>query len=751
MKKSKAIVILLVLLLLLGGFGYTAAVGIGADGSGSAASINLGLDLEGGVSITYQVVGDEEPSSEDMADTIYKLQKRVEGYSTEAVVYQEGADRINIEIPGVSDANAILEELGKPGSLYFISQTGPDGNLNYQAVGTDEAGSLVYLMSKTIEELQEDGSIVLVGTDVKDAQAVTLTDNMQNSQFGVSLSMTPEGTTKFADATAKAYQNGESIAIYYDGKIISAPNVQAAITDGQAQITGNFSYEEAQQLASTIRIGGLKLELEELHSKIVGAQLGETAIATSIKAAAIGFAIIVVFMIAVYYVSGLAASLALALYVELIIILLDAFEITLTLPGIAGIILSIGMAVDANVIIFARNREELAKGKTVKSAISIGYKKATSAIVDGNVTTLIAAAVLGVLGSGTVKGFAATLALGIVLSMFTAMVITRLIMKAFYAIGIQDAKWYGTAKDRKTINFVSKKNVFFGISIAMILAGFVFMGINKAQTGGSLNYSLEFVGGTSTNVTFNEDMALADIDAKVVPLIEEITGDGNVQTQKVEGTNEVIFKTRTLDTEEREAFKTAMVDNFAADAEKITTETISSTISSEMKTDAIIAVVVATLCMLVYIWFRFKDIRFGASSVLALIHDVLVVLAFYAIVKVSVGTTFIACMLTIVGYSVNATIVIFDRIRENMHNMGRKEELADMVNGSITQTLSRSIFTSLTTFVMVAALYVFGVSSVKEFALPLMAGILCGTYSSVCITGALWLVLRKVFPQKKQA
>ena len=751
MKKSKAIVILLVLLLLLGGFGYTAAVGIGADGSGSAASINLGLDLEGGVSITYQVVGDEEPSSEDMADTIYKLQKRVEGYSTEAVVYQEGADRINIEIPGVSDANAILEELGKPGSLYFISQAGPDGNLNYQAVGTDEAGSLVYLMSKTIEELQEDGSIVLVGTDVKDAQAVTLTDNMQNSQFGVSLSMTPEGTTKFADATAKAYQNGESIAIYYDGKIISAPNVQAAITDGQAQITGNFSYEEAQQLASTIRIGGLKLELEELHSKIVGAQLGETAIATSIKAAAIGFAIIVVFMIAVYYVSGLAASLALALYVELIIILLDAFEITLTLPGIAGIILSIGMAVDANVIIFARIREELAKGKTVKSAISIGYKKATSAIVDGNVTTLIAAAVLGVLGSGTVKGFAATLALGIVLSMFTAMVITRLIMKAFYAIGIQDAKWYGTAKDRKTINFVSKKNVFFGISIAMILAGFVFMGINKAQTGGSLNYSLEFVGGTSTNVTFNEDMALADIDAKVVPLIEEITGDGNVQTQKVEGTNEVIFKTRTLDTEEREAFKTAMVDNFAADAEKITTETISSTISSEMKTDAIIAVVVATLCMLVYIWFRFKDIRFGASSVLALIHDVLVVLAFYAIVKVSVGTTFIACMLTIVGYSVNATIVIFDRIRENMHNMGRKEELADMVNGSITQTLSRSIFTSLTTFVMVAALYVFGVSSVKEFALPLMAGILCGTYSSVCITGALWLVLRKVFPQKKQA
>lgn len=751
MKKNKAIVILLVFVLLLGVFGYTAAVGLGTDGSGSAASINLGLDLEGGVSITYQVVGDEEPDSGDMADTIYKLQKRVESYSTEAVVYQEGSDRINIEIPGVSDANAILEELGKPGSLYFISQYSPDGNLNYQYAGADENGKLIYVMSNTIEAMLEDGSVVLVGTDVKDARAVTSSDSMQNSQIAVSLTMTEEGTSKFADATTKAFQNGESIAIYYDGEIISAPNVNAAITDGSAQITGNFSREEAEQLASTIRIGGLKLELEELHSKIVGAQLGEAAISTSIKAAAIGFAIIVIFMIAVYYVSGFAASLALALYVELMVILLDAFEITLTLPGIAGIILSIGMAVDANVIIFARIREEIATGKTVKSAIDIGYKKAQSAIFDGNITTLIAAGVLAVLGSGTVKGFAYTLALGIVLSMFTAMVITRMLMKAFYAIGIRDVKWYGTAKERKTINFLSKKTVFFGISIAAILAGFVFMGINKSQTGSALNYSLEFVGGTSTNVTFNEDMALSDIDAQVVPFIEEITGDGNVQSQKIEGTNEVIFKTRSLSTDEREAFKNAMVDNFAADGEKITTETISSTISNEMKTDAMIAVAVAALFMLIYIWFRFKDIRFGASSVLALLHDILVVLAFYAIVRVSVGTTFIACMLTIVGYSINATIVIFDRIRENMNSMGRKESLEDMVNRSITQTLSRSIFTSLTTFVMVAALYVFGVSSVKEFALPLMAGILCGTYSSVCVTGALWLVLRKVFPQKKEA
>ena len=749
MKKSKAIVILLVLVLLLGGLGYTAAVGVGSEHKASASDIKLGLDLAGGVSITYKVAGDEKPSAEDMADTIYKLQKRVETYSTESVVYQEGDDRINIEIPGVSDANAILEELGKPGSLYFISETDSEGNYNYQA-SMDANGNIVYVMLKSIDEIIADGSAPLSGTDVKDAQAGSITNSMGNTEIGVDLTMTDEGTQKFADATTRAYQKGETLGIYYDGNIISAPSVKAALTDGKAQITGNFTYEEAEQLASTIRIGGLKLELEELHSKVVGAQLGEEAISTSVKAGAVGFAIIVIFMIAVYYISGLAASLALGLYVEMIIILLNGFEITLTLPGIAGIILSIGMAVDANVIIFARIREELAKGKTVRSAIDTGFKKAQSAILDGNITTLIAAGVLWLMGSGTVKGFAETLALGIALSMFTAMVITKLIIKAFYALGLQNAKLYGVAKERKSIRFTSKKAVFFGISAAAILAGFVFMGVNKAQTGNILNYSLEFIGGTSTSVTFNEDLSLADIDAKVVPLIENITGDGNVQTQKIDGTNEVIFKTRTLSVEERESFKDAMVDHFSVDAEKITAETISSTISNEMKQESIIAVLVATICMLIYVWFRFKDVRFGASSVLCLLHDVLVVLAFYAIVKVSVGTTFIACMLTIVGYSINATIVIFDRVRENMTSMTRKDSLSDMVDTSITQTLSRSIFTSLTTFIMVAALYVFGVTSVKKFALPLMAGILCGTYSSVCVAGALWLVLRKVFPAKAQ-
>ncbi len=751
MKKSRAVVSLIVYVLILGLLGYTAIFGVGSDKSGAAESIKLGLDLAGGVSITYQVVGDENPSAEDMSDTIYKLQQRVDGYSTEAQVYQEGSDRINIEIPGVTDANAILEELGKPGSLYFIAQTDSQGNNNYElGYGIDDEGNIFpqYQLVKSIEELQADGSIVLTGTEVESARAGSQQDSMGNPENVVSLSFNEAGKQAFAEATTKAYENHETIAIYYDDELVSVPNVISAITDGNAVITGQSTAAEAEQLASTIRIGGLKLELEELRSNVVGAQLGSAAIASSLKAAAVGFALVIIFMIGVYYVAGFAASLALCLYTELLVILMYAFEVTLTLPGIAGIILTVGMAVDANVIIFARIREELAAGKNVENAIKSGFNKALSAILDGNITTLIAGLVLYFMGSGTIKGFSITLMLGIILSMFTALIVTKFLVNIFYALGIQSEKAYGVAKEKKTINFLSRRYLFFGISVAAILAGFIAMGVNKSSMDMPLNFSLDFVGGTSTTMTLNEDMSIEDIDAQIVPHVEEITGDGNVQTTKVAGSNQVIIKTRTLNVEERERFNDVMVNQFGVDENSITAETISATVSSEMQADAIKAILVSTVLMLLYIWFRFKDIRFGASSVIALLHDVLVVLAFYAIVRVSVGNTFIACMLTIVGYSINATIVIFDRVRENMREMRSKEGLDEMVNRSITQTLTRSIFTSLTTFFMVASLEVFGVSSIREFALPLMAGIVCGTYSSICLTGALWYVFRTKIVKK---
>ena len=528
--------------------------------------------------------------------------------------------------------------------------------------------------------------------------------------------------------------------------------MNAEITDGQAIIEGNMSYEEAEQLASTIRIGGLSVELEEIRSNVVGAQLGEEAISTSLMAGAVGLAIVFVFMCVVYLLPGLASSLALVIYTGLILVLLNAFDITLTLPGIAGIILGIGMAVDANVIIFARVKEELTAGKSVKSALNAGFHKAMSAILDGNITTLIAAAVLWLKGSGTVKGFAQTLALGIVVSMFTALVITRMIVYAFYAVGIRNTKLYGRIKEeRAPIDFLGKRKIFFAVSVAVILIGFVFMGVNAGTGKGALNYSLEFKGGTSTNVTFDKAYTLKEIDETMIPDLEKVTDDPNIQVQTVANSNQVIFKTQTLDLEKREAFAKYMADEFGVEEKDITTENISSTVSSEMRVDAIIAVAIATVFMLLYIWLRFKDIRFATSAVVALIHDVLVVLAFYVIARISVGNTFIACMLTIVGYSINATIVIFDRIREEMKTKKRTEELDTLVNRCITRTLTRSIYTSLTTFVMVAVLFVMGVSSIKEFALPLMVGIICGAYSSVCITGALWYVMKMKIGKKSES
>ncbi len=747
MKKSNAIITLLVFLAVLAGVTFIDVKGIDGNGKVAASDITLGLDLAGGVSITYEVVGDEEPSATDLADTKRKLEERVYNYSNEAQVYLEGNNRINVEIPGVTDANAILEELGNPGTLYFLAQKGSDGSNNYsQTIVQDADGnaSLAYVLNRSIDEIVADGCVVLNGSDIKSAEAVPYQDSQtgNTSSYCIDLLLNDEGRQKFADATTSAYQNGETIAIYYDGNVICAPTVNGALTDGRAQISGNYSYEDAEKLASLIRIGGLKLELNEIQSKVVGAQLGSDAIRTSIEAGIIGLVVIAVFMIAVYFLPGFVASMALLLYTALTVFLLNGFDITLTLPGIAGIILSIGMAVDANVIIFARIREELATGKTVKSSVKIGFDKALSAIIDGNITTLIAAFVLLIFGSGSIKGFAQTLILGIVLSMFTALFVTRWLIRALYAVGFTSEKWYGVGRERKTIDFIGKRWIFLTISLILIIGGFVMMGVNKVQTGSPLNLSLDFVGGTSMTVTFNEQKSLSELEADVIPEMEKIAGSA-VQPQPVQNSTDVVFKTNALDVTKRDAIEEMLLDKYGVQNEQIVMETIGGTISKETTVKTFASVCVAMVCMLIYIAIRFKNISFGAGGVMALLQDVLVVLAFYAAAKVSVGSTFIACMLTLVGYSINASIVVYDRVRENRKLMGDDADLKDVINRSITQTLSRSIFTSLTTFIMVAALYVLGVTAIREFALPLMVGIACGTYSSVFLAGSLYYMMQK--------
>lgn len=712
--KGRGAAILVVIALILAGLAYYASIILSSTGIGEDMSIKLGLDLAGGVSITYQV-DDENPTSEQISDTVYKLQRRIEGYSTEAVVYREGEDRITVEIPGVTDANEILEDLGKPGSLEFQTP---------------------------------EGETFMTGDMVADAQAASYQNEMKNNEFVVELTLTDEGAAAFAEMTSANV--GKNLPIVYDDQVISNPVVDEPITGGNAQISGMESHEAAERLASNIRVGSLSLQLSELRSNVVGAQLGSEAISSSLKAAAIGLIIVMLFMMIVYFIPGVAASIALAIYTCLVIATLYLFEITLTLPGIAGIILSIGMAVDANVIIFARIREEISSGKSVGSAIDIGFKKALSAIIDGNVTTLIAAAVLGMLGSGSVKGFASTLAIGIILSMFTALVVTRIILKAFFAVGLCNERLFGKGKELKPLRLVERRGILFAISLIVIVAGFVAMGVHGSN-GNALNYSLDFIGGTSTTVPFDKDYTIEQIDSEMVPLVENVTGDSDIQTTQVQGTNQIIFKTRTLSLTEREALNKVFVDNYNVDENEIQSESISSAVSSEMRTDAVKAVLIAVVCMLIYIWFRFSDARFAVSAILALVHDVLIVLTCYAVVRISVGNTFIACMLTIIGYSINDTIVIFDRIRENLKLKKVKDSksLCEVANISLTQTLSRSINTSITTFIMVFMLWLLGVATIRDFSLPLMVGLISGSYSSICVATQLWFVMKRRIGKKK--
>ena len=853
---GKGIVKLIVILALIAG-----AVYIGKE---AAPLIKLGLDLDGGVSITYQAAKDN-PTAEEMGDSVYKLQLKAQDYSTEAEVYQEGGNKINIDIPGVSDANGILEELGKPGTLYFV-----EGNLTWPLLATDseidditenpntatasglnsgrstsyysggvkvgettaedlvtgpgvvnsnESQANADLTSETIagytntegvaatanpavdnilgdnvhiegadviqnpdgsiqiggtaqegatviqqgtptagsEEIPNydytkppifsDDQIVVSGNDITSARGGMYSDSYGQTQYVVDLAFTDEGKQKFAEATERNL--GQPIYIIYNGEIVSAPTVQSVISEGRAQITGMESLETAERLASTIRIGALKLELEVLRSNVVGAKLGQDAISTSLKAGLIGFAIICLFMILVYRLPGLAASLALTMYVGLTLFFIQSFNITLTLPGIAGIILSIGMAVDANVIIFTRIKEEIGAGKNTRTAVKEGYNKALSAILDGNITTLIAAFVLNLKGTGSIKGFAATLALGIVLSMFTALFVTRFIMRAMLDLGLDNEILYGKKVDNKIVDFVGFRKISYAISLVLIIVGIAFIAFNAAKGNGGFNYGLDFKGGSSTSVEFNEDLSLNDIDSRVVPIFENITNSSDIQTQKVANSNQVIIKSRTLSLEEMKTLYETLESSFGIPEEKITTENISGAVSVQMRRDAIVAVIISTILMLIYIWFRFKDIRFAGSAVIALLHDCLVTIGFYAVFRWTVDSTFIACMLTIVGYSINATIVIFDRIRENLGRL-RGTSLENIVNTSVTQTFTRSINTSLTTLIMVIVLYVLGVNSIKAFALPLIIGIICGGYSSICITGPLWYDFKKAGKKEEE-
>ncbi len=749
--KLKGVLEVLLVLVMIAAFAFVAFRGIGAGQRGSAKNIRLGLDLKGGVSVTYQAYKTdskgnrtgEQPSDKDMDDTVYKMQKRVETLeSTEAAVYKEGTDRVTIDIPGAEDKDGVLKKLGKAGALYFILNS----DLKAEDGGAPkENEKVVYDKSK----------VLLTGDTIGEATSGTRqAEGTGSTEYGVSIKFVGKGVKKFKKITGEHV--GEQLAIVYDDMLVSAPNLQEEISGGECWISGKFTSESAEQLASTLRIGALPLELENIHGNEVGATLGTQALQTSLFAGVLGLILVIIFMIVMYRIPGVVSSIALVFYVGAILLALNGLNVTLTLPGIAGIILSVGMAVDANCIIFTRIREELAVGKTLASAIENGFSKAMSAIIDGNVTTLIAAVVLYLKGSGTVKGFAMTLGIGIVLSMFTALFITKMLMQAFCSLGLTDMKLYGIQKERKTINFVGSWKKYVAISgtvFVICIAGLVV----RAASGGPLfNYSLDFAGGNSTSVALDSNYTVTEDDKrKAEDTTKSVIGQGKSVEISVADGSEIVVRTEELTEQTSNELKDALAKAFQIkDEEKqIRSEFISASVSNEMKVDAAVATLIAALCMLIYIWIRFRNLAFGVSAVLALLHDVIAMLTVYVVAGsyIPVGSTFIACMLTIVGYSINDTIVVFDRIRENRAKASSRADLAELINRSITETLSRSVNTSVTTFIMVFVLAVFGVDSVRQFAIPLIVGIISGCYSSVCIASPLWYFFCGKGEKKKKA
>lgn len=714
-KKQKSIVLFLVsiIVMILLALVLVFGVKIGGMEKGSARNIILGLDLKGGVSITYEAVGDY--TAEDMKDTLNKLKLRAEEFSSESDVYMEGDNRITVDIPGQSDADAVLEKLGKPGSLSFVTDYGQDSEKTW-----------------------------IEGSQVVDAQPQVTTDQSTGQkQYVVSFELNSEAAQTFAEVTADNI--GKIIYIIYDGEIVSSPRVNTAITGGSGEITGMSSYEEAEQLASMIRIGSLKVELQDITHKVVGARLGSNAVSTSLFAGILGVIVIIIFMAVINRIPGVAAGLALIFYVEATLICLNGFDLTLTLSGIAGVILSIGMAVDANIIINTRIKEEIAAGKSIESAIDIGFKKASSAVIDGNVTTFIAAIVLMILTSGTIKGFAQTLAIGTVLSIFTALVVSRFFVKTMYNMGLDKQNMYGVQKERKPFHIIEKRVISFAVIAVIVVVAVVGLFANKSGNingrNRALNYSIEFEGGINITANFDKKYTTDEFNDTILPVIQEISGDAEAIANEVVGSNEFSVKVKQVDPSVINEIKDKLTSDYGVT--DFDYSEVGSTLSSEMRKNAIISVVVALIFMLLYIFVRFRDMRYAASAVITLICDIAIVFAFYVISYTSVGNTFIACMLTLVGYSINATIVIFDRVREHRKTDKEQTDILELGNRSITQTLSRTIYTSFTSFITIFFLYILGVSSLKEFAGPLMVGIIGGMFTNIFIPCSLWYMMMK--------
>lgn len=718
MKKNikKIIAVLLILVMAFGWYATIAGVGGKAP---LKDKLQLGLDIKGGVYVVLEAktsLNGEELTAL-MNQTKEVINKRVDQMGiANADVRVEGSKRIRVELPGAENAEEAIEQIGKTAQLQFVLA---------------------------------DGGYVLDGGDVKNATI----GQAEQGGYAVDLEFKSEGAKAFEEATKKALsgtvnatiQDGtgnpisnKSIVILLDNQIISYPEVNEVISGGRCEITGNFSKEEATQLAALIRGGALPAPLEEVSSSVQSAKIGLDAFNSSVKAGAIGLALIFILMIVGYRIMGLAADIALAMYVLMIIVIMALMGNVLTLPGIAGIILSIGMAVDANVIVFTRIKEEITAGKSPRVAVQTGFKRAMDTVVDSQVTTLIAAVILYQVGSSAVKGFALTLLIGILVSLLTAVLITHLYLELFAeSKKFSNKKFFGIKEDgtaafgiKKQFNFIKNRKTYYIVSAVILVIGLGF-GLVRG-----FNYGIDFTGGTMIQIDMGQKVEMEQVD--------KVLKNYHVDAEVVyagEDNEEIIIRTvEALESKERTEIINGLEAEFGITEDDILgQELFGPTVGKEIKNNAILAVIISAIGMLLYIRIRFKEWKFGGAALIGILHDVLIVMAFYAVFNITVNNPFIAGILTVVGYSINDTIVIFDRIRENNHYMRKHED--EIVDISINQTLTRSVMTSFTTLIVMVPLYVMTSDAVREFVLPLMVGVIVGCLSSIFICSPLYYEL----------
>ena len=681
---------------------YVALNGIGPV-KNIPSQVRQGLDLKGGFYVVFEAETDAtgQELNKLMDQTMAVFRKRVDSMGlTEPLITREGEKRVRIELPGVSNATEAMESVGKTAQLVFA---------------------------------KEDGTVVLTGKEVKDS---SVSVDQQKNMPVVTLEFNDEGAKAFAKATEELAPTKGKILIVLDNEVISAPSVQAVISDGHAQIDGNFTTESASSLSSLIRGGALPVNFHEIESSVTTATLGEAALQDTVKGGIIGVVLVILFMLVLYRLPGLMADIALIGYILIIAYSYVFLKATITMPGIAALILSVGMAVDANVIIFERIKEEMRLGKSVRVSIESGFSKALSTILDSQITTFIAGVVLYNFGTGPIKGFAMTLMIGILASIFTAVIVTKALLKNFVAgFSITDTKLFGvnTESNNKTfhIDVIGKKKIFFTISSVVIAAGICF-----ALFSG-LEYGIDFTGGTTMGIKLGKYVETPEIRT-----ITDTVDKTMSITYVGENKDSVELKTTVdMDNKARSEFFNKFKDKYKLkDDAFYKSSQFGPSVGDEIKHKAVVSVIIATICMLIYISFRFK-LAYGIASIIALLHDVLIVFAMYAFFRIPINSPFVAAILTVVGYSINDTIVIFDRVREVLGV--KRSHIEESANLAVNNTMRRSLNTSITTLLAILSLFLMGTDSIREFTFPLIVGVAAGTYSSIFIASSLWVTLTK--------